>query len=55
VGAIIGAMAGGGKGAAIGAVIGGTGGVILSQGHEQLELTRGTEVTLTVVSSYRGR
>jgi hypothetical protein len=55
VGAVIGAMAGGGKGAAIGAVIGGTGGVILSQGHEQLELTRGTEVTLTAVSPYHGR
>ena len=55
VGAIIGAMAGGGKGAVIGAAIGVTGGVILSQGHEQLELTRGTEVTLTAVSPYHGR
>jgi len=55
VGAVIGAMAGGGKGAAFGAVIGGTGGVILSQGHEQLELTRGTDVTLTAVTPYRGR
>jgi len=53
VGAIIGAIAGGGKGAAIGGVIGGAGGVIISQGHEQLDLPRGAEVTLTAVSRYR--
>jgi hypothetical protein len=53
VGAIIGAIAGGGKGAAIGAVIGGAGGVIVSQGHEQLDLPRGAEVTLTAVTPYR--
>ena len=44
VGAIIGALAGGGKGAAVGAVVGGAGGVILSRGHEQLDLPRGTDV-----------
>ncbi len=55
VGAIIGAVAGGGKGAAIGAVVGGTGGIILSQGHEQLDLPRGADVTLTAVSPYRSR
>jgi hypothetical protein len=49
LGAIIGAIAGGGKGAAIGAVAGGAGGVILSQGHEQLDLAPGSEVTLTSV------
>ena len=53
VGAIIGAVAGGGKGAAAGAVVGGAGGVILSQGREQLDLPRGTDVALTAVS--RGR
>jgi hypothetical protein len=53
VGAIIGAIAGGGKGAAIGGAIGGVGGVILSQGHEQLDLPRGSEVTLTAVSRNR--
>jgi osmotically inducible lipoprotein OsmB len=54
VGAIIGAVVGGGKGAVVGAVVGGTGGVILSQGQEQLDLPPGTEVTLTVLAGYRG-
>ena len=54
VGAIIGALAGGGRGAVVGAVVGGAGGVILSQGHEQLDLPRGTQVTLTAVTGYRG-
>ena len=53
IGTVVGALAGGGKGAAIGAVIGGAGGVILSRGHEQLDLPRGTEVTLTALSRYR--
>jgi len=48
MGAIIGVIAGGGKGAAVGAIVGGVGGVILSQGHEQLDLPPGSEVTLTV-------
>jgi hypothetical protein len=54
VGAIIGAVVGGGKGAVVGAVVGGAGGVILSQGQEQLDLPRGTEVALTAVAGYRG-
>ena len=53
VGAIIGAVAGGGKGAVVGAVVGGAGGVILSQGREQLDLPRGTDVTLTAASRDR--
>jgi hypothetical protein len=48
VGAIIGAIAGGGKGAAIGAVIGaGAGaGSVYVQGRGDLELRRGTELTV---------
>jgi YMGG-like Gly-zipper len=48
VGAIIGAIAGGGKGAAIGAIIGaGTGaGSVYVQGRNDLELGRGTEITI---------
>jgi hypothetical protein len=53
IGAVIGAIAGGGKGAAIGAAVGGTGGVILSQGHGELDLRPGAEVVLTAVSGYR--
>lgn len=48
LGAIIGAIAGGGKGAAIGAAVGagaGAGSVIV-QGRDDLDLRRGTEVTL---------
>jgi hypothetical protein len=51
VGAIIGAIAGGGKGAAVGAavgaVVGASGGVILVEGRDQLDLPPGTEVTIT--------
>ena len=49
LGAIIGAIAGGGKGAAIGAVIGAGGGAgtVVAQGRDQLDLQRGTEVTIT--------
>jgi outer membrane lipoprotein SlyB len=49
LGTIIGAVAGGGKGAAIGAVIGaGAGaGTVLLDGHDRLDLQRGTEVTIT--------
>jgi hypothetical protein len=49
LGAIIGAIAGGGKGAAVGAVIGAGGGAgtVIAQGRDQLELKRGTEVTIT--------
>jgi len=48
VGALIGAIAGGGKGAAIGAVVGaGTGaGSVYVQGRNDLDLMRGTEVTI---------
>jgi type IV secretion system protein VirB10 len=48
VGAIIGAIAGGGKGAAIGAIVGaGAGaGSVYIQGRDDLELAKGTEVSL---------
>ncbi|HEV7683429.1 MAG TPA: YMGG-like glycine zipper-containing protein [Pyrinomonadaceae bacterium] len=50
VGAIIGAIAGGGKGAAIGAVVGAGGGAgsVYVQGRDDLDLTRGTELTIRV-------
>ena len=49
LGALIGAIAGGGKGAAIGAVIGAGGGAgtVIAEGRDQLDLQRGTEVTIT--------
>ncbi len=55
VGAIIGAIAGGGKGAAIGAVIGAGGGAgsVYVQGRDDLELARGTEVTIQATGSRR--
>jgi hypothetical protein len=48
VGAIIGAIAGGGKGAAIGAIVGAGGGAgsVYVQGRNDLELNRGTELTI---------
>jgi hypothetical protein len=48
VGAIIGAIAGGGKGAAIGAIVGaGAGaGSVYAQGRDDLDLGRGTELTI---------
>ncbi|HEV2705433.1 MAG TPA: YMGG-like glycine zipper-containing protein [Pyrinomonadaceae bacterium] len=48
VGAIIGAIAGGGKGAAIGAVLGGGAGAgsVYVQGQNDLNLLRGSEVTI---------
>jgi hypothetical protein len=48
IGAIIGAVAGGGKGAAIGGVIGAAGGAgsVYVQGKDNLELPQGTEVTI---------
>jgi hypothetical protein len=48
VGAIIGAIAGGGKGAAIGAIIGAGGGAgsVYVQGRDDLDLTRGSELTI---------
>ena len=49
IGAIIGAISGGGTGAAIGAAIGAGGGAgtVIVQGRDQLELPRGTELTIT--------
>jgi len=48
VGAIIGAIAGGGKGAAIGAIVGAGGGAgsVYVQGRDDLNLTRGAEVSI---------
>jgi len=48
IGAIIGAIAGGGKGAAIGAIVGAGGGAgsVYVQGRDDLELARGTELTV---------
>jgi hypothetical protein len=49
LGAIIGAIAGGGKGAAIGAVVGGASGAILAQDRETfLDLPPGTQVSIIV-------
>jgi len=55
VGALIGAIAGGGKGAAIGAVIGaGTGaGSVYVQGRDDLDLQRGTEITIQATGPNR--
>jgi len=52
VGAIIGAIAGGGKGAAIGAIIGAGGGAgsVYVQGRDDLELGRGSELTIRASS-----
>jgi hypothetical protein len=49
IGAIIGAITGGGQGAAIGAVIGAGGGAgtVIVEGRDQLDLPRGTELTIT--------
>jgi hypothetical protein len=48
VGAIIGAIAGGGKGAAIGAIVGAGGGAgsVYVQGRNDLDLGRGSEITI---------
>jgi len=50
VGAIIGAIAGGGKGAAIGAIVGAGGGAgsVYVQGRDELDLRRGSELTIRV-------
>jgi YMGG-like Gly-zipper len=52
VGAIIGAIAGGGKGAAIGAIVGAGGGAgsVYVQGRDDLELRRGSELTIRASS-----
>jgi len=56
LGALIGAIAGGGKGAAIGAAIGAGGGAgtVVAEGRDQLDLQRGTEVTI-ISSATRGQ
>jgi hypothetical protein len=55
IGAIIGAIAGGGKGAAIGAIIGGGAGAgsVVLQGKDDLELQKGSIVTVTASSPNR--
>lgn len=52
IGAIIGAIAGGGKGAAIGAVVGGGAGAgsVLIQGRDDVELQSGSEFSLTATA-----
>jgi hypothetical protein len=56
LGAIIGAIAGGGQGAAVGAVIGAGGGAgtVIAAGRDQLDLKRGTEVTITSGAAVQG-
>lgn len=55
LGAIIGAIAGGGKGAIIGAVIGGGAGAgsVVLQGKEDLDLKKGSQITVTASSPNR--
>ncbi len=55
LGAIIGAIAGGGKGAAIGAVIGGGAGAgsVVLQGKDDLELKKGSQITVTASAPSR--
>lgn len=52
IGAIIGAIAGGGKGAAIGAIIGGGAGAgtVVLQGRDNLELASGTQFSITAAA-----
>ena len=56
LGAIIGAIAGGGKGAAIGAIIGGSAGAgsVIVQGRDDLQLMKGSTVTIQSSSPIRG-
>ena len=55
LGAIIGAIAGGGKGAAIGAIIGGGAGAgsVVLQGKDDLELHKGSTITVTASAPNR--
>jgi hypothetical protein len=57
LGALIGAVVGGGKGAAIGAAIGASGGAgtVIIEGRDQLDLRRGTELTITSGDQRRRR
>jgi hypothetical protein len=56
VGALIGVIAGGGKGAAIGAAVGAGGGAgsVYIQGSDQLELPRGSEITIRTSGPSQG-
>lgn len=56
LGALIGAIAGGGKGAVIGAVIGGGAGAgsVAIQGRDDLQLQKGSTITITSSSPIRG-
>ena len=55
IGAVIGAIAGGGKGAAIGAILGGGAGAgsVIVQGKDDLELKSGSTITVTSSSPVR--
>lgn len=55
LGAIIGVIAGGGRGAAIGAIIGGSvgAGSVIVQGKEDLELKKGSSITVQAASPVR--
>jgi hypothetical protein len=57
LGAIIGAIAGGGKGAAIGAVIGGGAGAgsVIVQGRDDVQLLKGSTITIQATAPNRGR
>ncbi len=56
IGALIGAIAGGGKGAAIGAVLGGGAGAgsVIAQGRDDVQLMQGSMITITSSSPIRG-
>ncbi|MEP6704877.1 MAG: hypothetical protein ABJB34_08735, partial [Acidobacteriota bacterium] len=56
LGAIIGAIAGGGTGAAIGAIIGGGAGAgsVVIQGREDVQLMKGSTITVQSTSPNRG-
>ncbi|MEO8483178.1 MAG: hypothetical protein ABI634_13280 [Acidobacteriota bacterium] len=50
LGAIIGAIAGGGKGAAIGAIAGGAGMILIDQGRDDTGLRGGTQFTISAIA-----
>jgi hypothetical protein len=56
LGAVIGAIAGGGKGAAIGAIIGGGAGAgsVIAQGRDDIQLLKGSMITVQASSPARG-
>ena len=55
LGAIIGAIAGGGKGAVIGAIIGGGAGAgsVVVQGRDDIQLLKGSTITIQATSPVR--